>query len=57
MDRTLGEWGRKGIEHWVNGVGEAHKNKTDQTPQYKKTKQTTPDGVGEKKNAQRWADK
>ena len=22
MDRTLGEWGRKGIGHWVNGVGE-----------------------------------
>ena len=19
MDRTLGEWGRKGIGHWVNG--------------------------------------
>ena len=31
MYRTLGEWGRR----------EAHKNKTDQTPQYKKTKQTT----------------
>ena len=28
MYRTLGEWGRK-----------HHKNKTDQTPQYKKTKQ------------------
>ena len=23
MDRTLGEWGRKGRGHWVNGVGEA----------------------------------
>ena len=22
MDRTLGEWGRKGIGHWANGVGE-----------------------------------
>ena len=22
MDRTLGEWGRKGIGHWVNGVEE-----------------------------------
>ena len=22
MDRTLGEWGRKCIGHWVNGVGE-----------------------------------
>ena len=22
MDRTLDEWGRKGIGHWVNGVGE-----------------------------------
>ena len=20
MDRTLGEWGRKGIGHWVNGI-------------------------------------
>ena len=26
MDRTLGEWGRKGIGHWVNGVGEEKKN-------------------------------
>ena len=25
MDRTLGEWGRKGIGHWVNGVGEEKK--------------------------------
>lgn len=22
MDRTLGEWGRKGIGHWVNGIEE-----------------------------------
>ena len=57
---------RKLKVHWVNGVEEAHKNKTDQTPQhkktkqphqptikpqYKKTKQTTPDGVGEKKKS------
>lgn len=40
----------------MNGVGEAHKNKTNQTPQYKKNqnhtqenKTTTPDGVGIKK--------
>lgn len=22
MDRTLGEWDRKGIGHWVNGIEE-----------------------------------
>ena len=44
MERTLGEWGRKGIGHWVNGVGEEKKQTTTQE---KKT--TTPDGVGEKK--------
>ena len=33
-----GEWGRKCIGHWVNGVGEAHKNKT-------RKQHTTPDGV------------
>ena len=35
MDRTLGEWDRKGIGHWVNGV--------------EVEKKATPDGVGEKK--------
>lgn len=46
MDRTLGEWGRKGIGHWVNGVEKPHKKKNTKT-----NKTTTPDGVGGKKNA------
>ena len=45
---------RKGKWHWVNGI-EEEKNK--KTKQHKKTKPTTPDDVGEKKNGQRWADK
>ena len=62
MDRTLGEWGRKGIGHWVNGIENPIKTKQTKRhntrkqnkphqptikPQYKK-KTTTPDGVGEK---------
>ena len=27
--------------HWVNGVEETHKKKTDQTPQHKKNHDTT----------------
>ena len=27
MYRTLGEWGRKGIGHWVNGIGEEKKSR------------------------------
>ena len=32
MDRTLGEWGRKGRGHWVNGVEEENDNE----PEWKK---------------------
>ena len=42
MDRTLGEWGRKCIGHWVNGVGEEKSRVWERA------------GVEEKKNAQRW---
>ena len=39
MDRTLGEWGRKGIGHWVNGVGEEKWSlgeKNGEEPEWKK---------------------
>ena len=29
MDRTLGEWDRKGIGHWVNGVEEENGNEPE----------------------------
>ena len=48
MDRTLGEWGRKGIGHWVNGVGEEKQKNNHATTQPNHRKKTTPDGVGEK---------